>query len=98
MGGVEGSAGFVVGEELMGLLVALADASDVAWEFVRFLVLLVEVFGQRGAVAGDAVSEFLDRGEHLDNLVEDRRGDGWVAGAGGSNQDVLGAELEEDAV
>jgi hypothetical protein len=56
VGGHEGGAGLVVGEELVGLLVALADPGDVARELVRFPGLLVEVFGERGAVAGDAVA------------------------------------------
>ena len=46
----EGGAGLVVGEELVRLLVALADAGDVARQLVRGLVVLVEVFGEAGAV------------------------------------------------
>ena len=61
------------------------------------LVGLVEVFGQGGAVAGDAVAELFEGAEHLDDLVNGGGGeDVGVAGAG--QHDLLGAELEEDAV
>ena len=81
----------------MRLLVALADARDVARQFVRLRRMQVEVFSQGGAIPGDARAQFFQRGQRLDNLVDlgGSKG-GLVAEAG--EQDVLGAEFEQDAV
>jgi hypothetical protein len=81
----------------VALLVALADAGDVAREGARGGVLLVEVLGEGGAVAGDAAAEFLEGGEALDDACRSARIEDVAVGEAGED-DVLGAELEEDAV
>ena len=60
----------LVGEEDVALLVALADAGDVAREDAGVGRVGVEVGGEAGSVAGDAGAELLDQGEVLDDLLE----------------------------
>ena len=76
-------AGGFVAEELVGLLVALADAGDVARQLVRLGIVLVEIFGERGAVARDAGAEFFEGGEVLDDLVDLRGGEDVLVVRGG---------------
>ena len=96
--GVEklGAAVFVA-EKLVGLLIAFADAGDVAWKRARGRVLRIEILGERRAVAGDAAAEFLKEGEVFDDLLDLGRGENVAVGEA-REHDVFGAELEENAV
>ena len=93
----EFGTGVFVFDELVGLHVAGADAGDVARQDLRLAIVLVEVGGQLDAVAGDATAEFLQGGKVFDDLVDLCRIVG-VAIADTGEHNILGAELEEDAV
>ena len=86
-----------VGEELVALLVALADAGDVARKGAVLGMVGVEVGGEIGAEAGDTGAEFLDEGQVFDDLFE-LGGVECMAVADTGQDDVLGAEFKEDAI
>ena len=81
----------------MRLLVALADAGEVAGEGAGLGVVGVEVGGEGGAITGDARAKFLQQGEVFDQLL-DLFGGEEMAVAQAGEDDVLGAEFEQDAV
>jgi hypothetical protein len=81
-------------EELVGLLVALADPRDVAGQGVRLLVVAVQVLVQPRAVAGDAGAELLQRGQRLHDPV-DLLGREDVPAGEARQDDILRPELEE---
>ena len=91
------AAGGLVAQEDVGLFVALANAGEVARQLVGGGVALVEVAGQRGAVAGDAGAKAIEGGKELDDLINLSGGEDMAIAHAGED-DVLGAEFEEDAV
>src|SRR5690606_10306800 len=95
VGGGEGGAGLFVGEEVVGLEVALADAREIAGEREGRGVVAVEVVGEVGSVAGDAGAEAVEGGEVFDDLVDLRGGEDVTVFEAGED-DVFGTEFEQD--